>query len=96
MNGKEQTFDVSSGVSSGVPPRTTAPADRSTSFQAVQGEPEHYSGATLLVTAYAALWAILLVWVGFVWRKQSALNVRLDDLDRVLKAAAARERKPAR
>ncbi|MDP9037513.1 MAG: CcmD family protein [Myxococcota bacterium] len=73
----------------------SAPADRSTTFQAVPGEPEHYSGATLLVSAYAVLWVILLFWVGLVWRKQSALGARLDDLERVMKSAAE-ARKPSR
>jgi CcmD family protein len=70
------------------------PGDRSTTFQAVQGEPEHYSGETLLVSAYAVLWTILLLWVAFVWRKQSTLDARLDDLERELdRASAARDDK---
>ncbi|MDP9149633.1 MAG: CcmD family protein [Myxococcota bacterium] len=76
-------------------PAGSAPADRSTTFQAVQGEPEHYNGAALLVSAYAVLWIILLLWVGLVWRKQSALGARLDDLERVMKSAAAEGRKPS-
>jgi hypothetical protein len=54
---------------------------RSTTFQAVHGEPEHYSGEALLVSAYALLWVILLSWVAVVWRKQSALDARLHDLE---------------
>ena len=69
-----------------------APDDRATSFQAVKGEPEHYNGATLLVTAYAALWVILILWVAFVWRKQAALTARLDDLERVIDDAARKQR----
>jgi CcmD family protein len=65
------------------------PEDRSTTFQAVQGEPEHYSGETLLVSAYAVLWMILLLWVAFVWRKQSTLDARLDDLEREIDKASA-------
>ncbi len=63
--------------------------DRATSFQAVQGGGEHYSGEVLLVSAYAALWAILLLWVAMVWRKQTSLLVRLDDLQREIDKAAA-------
>jgi hypothetical protein len=63
--------------------------DRSTTFQAVQGEPEHYSGELLLVSAYAILWTILLAWVALVWRKQSALDVRLGDLEREIERAAS-------
>jgi hypothetical protein len=66
-----------------------SPDSRSTTFQAVQGESEHYSGEVLLVSAYAALWVILLMWVALVWRKQSALDARLDDLEREIDKAAA-------
>jgi CcmD family protein len=67
-----------------------APSDRATTFQAVQGEPEHYSGEKLLVGAYAIVWVVILAWVALVWRKQSALTTRLDDLERVLAEAEAR------
>jgi CcmD family protein len=72
-------------------PSTSAlPGDRATTFQAVQGPgQEHYSGEVLLVSAYAIVWVIVLFWVALVWRKQSALNSRLDDLERVLDKAAA-------
>lgn len=65
--------------------------DRATSFQPVTGEPEHYRGETLLVSAYALVWVIVLAWVALVWRKQSALFARLGDLERVLDEAAARK-----
>jgi hypothetical protein len=73
--------------------KDTTPGDRSTTFQAVQGEPEHYNGATLLVCAYAALWAILLFWVALSWRRQSALDARLGDLERVIDAADSKAAK---
>ena len=74
---------------------SSTPDDRSTTFTAVEGNAkEQYSGGTLLVTAYAALWVVLFAWVAIVWRKQSALNMRLADLKRVLdKAAAEAEKK---
>jgi hypothetical protein len=72
----------------------TSPDDRATTFQAVKGEPEHYSGETLLVSAYAVLWVIILVWVALVWRKQAAMAIRLDDLERVIDDAA-KKRRPA-
>jgi CcmD family protein len=68
-------------------PQTTD--DRATTFQAVQGGQEHYSGETLLVSAYAVLWVLVLSWVAFIWRKQGNLNARLFDLERVLDKAAA-------
>ena len=72
-----------------------APNDRATEFQAVQGNPtEQYSGATLLVAAYAVLWVVVFAWIALVWRKQRVLDTRLADLERVLdKAAAGGERK---
>ncbi len=64
--------------------------DRATTFQAVQGEPEHYSGEVLLVTAYSVLWLILLSWVGLTWRKQNLIDARVDALEReIAKADAA-------
>jgi uncharacterized protein HemX len=66
----------------------SSPNDRATTFQAVKGEPEHYSGEALLVSAYAVLWVIILAWVALVWRKQAALTTRLDDLERVIDEAA--------
>jgi CcmD family protein len=70
-------------------PQPESPSDRSTTFQPVEGSPtEQYSGTTLLVVAYSALWVVLFAWVALVWRKQSALRARLDDLDRVLDKAA--------
>jgi len=66
------------------------PDDRATSFQAVPGNAaEQYSGSTLLVAAYAALWIVLFAWVAVVWRKQAALHERLGDLEKVIDKAAA-------
>ena len=68
----------------------TTPNDRATEFQAVQGNPtEQYSGAVLLVAAYAVLWVVIFAWIGLVWRKQRGLDARLSDLERVLDKAAA-------
>lgn len=65
------------------------PSDRSTTFQAVQGNgTEQYSGGVLLVTAYAVLWVVMFVWVALVWRKQRALDTRLADLEGVIQKAA--------
>ena len=69
-----------------------SPDDRATAFQAVQGpQAEHYSGEVLLVSAYAILWVILVSYIGLVWRKQSVMNARIAELEKVLqKAATAR------
>jgi hypothetical protein len=70
----------------------TTPDDRATTFQAVKGEPEHYSGETLLVSAYAVLWVIVIAWVALAWRKSAGLTRRLDDLERVIDDAARKQR----
>jgi hypothetical protein len=68
----------------------SAPADRATTFQAVQGpQAEHYSGEVLLVSAYAILWTILIAWVAAMWRKQSTMNARVVELEQILDRAAA-------
>ncbi len=69
-------------------PESQTPNDRATSFQAVQGGEQHYSGEVLLVTAYAVLWVILLAWVALVWRKARALGQRLADLEQAIGKAA--------
>ena len=81
-------MNTSENISATPASSSQSPDDRATTFQAVQGEPEHYSGETLLVSAYAALWVIVLAWVALAWRKQAALSARLDDLERVLADAA--------
>ena len=71
------------------------PNDRATTFQAVEGNKgEQYNGATLLVAAYAALWVVLFVWIALVWRKQSALNARLEELERTIDQAATKAELP--
>ena len=68
----------------------TTPDDRATTFQAVEGgATEQHSGTTLMVEAYSVLWVILMGWIVLVWRKQSGLNTRLDELERAIDAKAA-------
>ena len=71
---------------SSVPP--TDVADRSTTFQPVEGGTEHHSGETLVVAAYAGLWLVMMVWVLIQWRKQNALARRIDELEAVVSRAA--------
>jgi hypothetical protein len=66
------------------------PGDRSTTFQPVTGGGEQRSGETLLVVAYAGLWALLMGWVLLQWTKQSALARRLGDLESAIAKAAAK------
>jgi hypothetical protein len=70
---------------------STAPDGRSTTFQPTEGGTEQRSGATLLVEAYAIIWLILMFWLVLLWRKQAALNLRLDGLEgAIVKASAGR------
>lgn len=78
---------------------STAPdptADRATEFTAVDPNAEHYSGGTLVVEAYAAIWLILMAWIFLLWRKQASLAGRLDDLERTIDRAAASAEKRAK
>ena len=71
--------------------------DRSAEFAAVKEQPEgeQYSGGTLLVVAYLAIWAILLAWIFVLWRRQASLATRLDGLEAAIDRAAA-ARTPAK
>ena len=72
--------------------------DRATDFKAVTDAPagERYSGGTLVVAAYAAIWVIVMVWIIALWRKSTSLTERLDGLERAIdRAAAANEKKTA-
>jgi hypothetical protein len=69
--------------------------DRATSFQPVEGGTEHRSGETLLVSAYAGIWIILMGWLLMQWRKQGALSQRVNDLEATLDAAAVATAKPS-
>lgn len=63
---------------------------RATEFQAATSEPpEQFSGSTLLVEAYAAIWLILMGWLLLLWRKQAALSTRLSGLEAALDRAAS-------
>jgi hypothetical protein len=72
-------------------PTPAAPSvnDRATTFQAVEGpQPEHYSGEVLLVSAYAAVFVILIAWVALTWRKAGSMDERLTALEREIDKAA--------
>jgi len=70
-------------------PVASSVSDRATTFQAIEGaQPEHYSGELLLVSAYAALFVILVAWLALVWRKAGSMEKRLVDLEREIDKAA--------
>jgi CcmD family protein len=85
---------TASGAPSGPGPSGTTPGDQPTEFAAVDPNAEQYSGSTLVVEAYAAIWIILMAWIFLLWRKQASLAERLDDLERTIdRAAAAAEKR---
>jgi hypothetical protein len=74
-------------------PSPGSPGDRATEFTAVDSG-EHYNGNTLMVVAYAAIWALLMGWIYMLWRKQAVLGERLEGLEKSIdRAAAAAEKK---
>jgi CcmD family protein len=78
-------------------PTQPTPDGRSTDFKPVEGAPaEQYSGGSLLVEAYAAIWLIIIAWLFLMWRKQSSLAARLDGLEAAIdRAEAAKSKKAA-
>ena len=66
----------------------SAADDRATEFQAVpETGRETYSGYTLMVEAYAAIWLILMAWLVLIWRKQAQLTARVEGLEGALARA---------
>ena len=62
----------------------TDPSSRSTEFVAVQGGGDTTSAATLLVTAYLVMWALLLGFVFLSWRRQGRVESRISELEKSL------------
>jgi CcmD family protein len=60
------------------------PNARSTEFVAVQGGGDTTSAATLLVTAYLVMWALLLGFVFLSWRRQGRVETRISELEKSL------------
>lgn len=87
-----QTTPSTNAVASANAPAAAASTDtadsRATTFQAVEGG-ETRSGEVLLVEAYAVLWVILFGWLLLMWRKQTRLSARIEELDRALDRAVA-------
>ena len=62
----------------------TDPSARSTEFVAVQGGGDTTSAATLLVTAYLVMWALLLGFVYLSWRRQGRVETRISELEKAI------------
>jgi CcmD family protein len=66
-----------------------APPDRAQSFQAVKGAvKEDVAGGPLLVAAYGLIWAVMLLYVVRLVRKQQRAQADLTRLERVLSQGA--------
>jgi len=66
------------------PTETTSPQNRATEFVPVQGGGETTSAASLLITAYLVMWAILLSFVFSSWRRQGRVENRISELEKAL------------
>lgn len=66
------------------PAQTTTTEDRSTAFRPVEGGNDMQSGEALLVEAYAAIWALVLIFVWLSWRRQKHVDTRITDLEAAL------------
>jgi len=69
---------------------STDPSARSTEFVAVQGGGDTTSAATLLVTAYVVMWALLLGFVLLSWRRQGRVETRISELEKALASGQPR------
>jgi CcmD family protein len=67
------------------------PSSRSTEFVAVQGGGETTSAASLLISAYMVMWAVLLGFVYFSWRRQGRVEVRISELEKALATGNAKD-----
>jgi CcmD family protein len=71
---------------------STDPNARSTEFVAVQGGGDTTSAATLLVTAYIVMWALLLGFVFLSWRRQGRVETRISELEKALASGGPKSR----
>lgn len=67
----------------------TTPADRAQEFRPVEGGGSSGGPAasSLLVTAYVLMWALLFGFLVTTWRRQQALDRRLNDLEKAVAKA---------
>ena len=88
MNASQTVTSVDSAAPVASAPKTAE--DRASTFQATEGGTAHYSGETLLIEAYSAVWLILMAWLIALWRKERAMATRLQGLEQALDRAAAK------
>ena len=66
------------------------PSARSTEFVPVTGGGETTSAATLLITAYVVMWALLLGFVLLSWRRQGRVETRISELEKALSTSSSK------
>ena len=78
----DQTRDTLAGAE----PRAASSAapERGTEFRPVEGGDTVASGETLLIEAYAVLWAILFAFLWLSWRRQARVDARIGELEQAL------------
>jgi CcmD family protein len=72
-------------------PGTLDPGSRATEFVPVEGGGETTSAASLLITAYVVMWALLLGFVFLSWRRQGRVEARISELERALSASGSKD-----
>lgn len=68
------------------PAETTEGVIRQQSDFAAASPPESHDAAVLLTVAYALMWALVLGFIGFTWRRQRSLDARIAELEQALGA----------
>ena len=68
------------------------PSSRSTSFVPVEGNAETTSAEAMLIAAYLVMWALLIAFVGFGWRRQARVEARLGELEKAVGGTAEARR----
>ena len=68
------------------------PAERSQQFVPVEGNTETTSAEALLVAAYLVMWALLIAFIGFGWRRQARVEARLAEIEKAVGATGEARR----
>jgi len=74
------------------PTTSQDPAARSQQFVPVEGNAETTSAEALLVAAYLVMWALLIAFIGFGWRRQSRVEARLAEIEKAVGASGEARR----
>lgn len=88
-----KTFDMQADAPSPSPSASGLPKNTpTTAFSSATGADDPMRNFGYTVAAYSVLWAVLLTFVFLGWRRQAAIDARMNDLEAAL-SRASRERK---